>query len=112
MSSEPPLRQEDIVSLLATGPTAANLNNGTGLAGRAAILLLQELYHKFFKCKPPPENESFVSRFKVDVGGVDPRTGQQEISSSFKLTDQLYLIGDIDVGGDLRGMVRYLVRFK
>jgi hypothetical protein len=112
MSSEPPLRQEDIVALLATGATAANLNSGTGLAGRAAVLLLQGLYHKVFKAKPPAENETFASRFKVDVGGVDARTGQQEISSSFKLSDQVYLIGDIDVGGDLRGMVRYLLRFK
>jgi hypothetical protein len=114
MSSEPPLRQEDIVSLLATGATTANLSSGTGIAGRAAVLLLQELYHKVFKSKPagPADNESFSSRFKVDVGGVDARTGQQEINSSFKLTDQLYLIGDIDVGGDLRGMVRYLIRFK
>jgi hypothetical protein len=112
MSSEPPLRQEDIVSLLATGATSSNLNSGTGLAGRAAVLVLQSLYHKVFKAKPQAENQSFVSRFKVDVGGVDPRTGQQEINSSFKLSDQLYLIGDIDVGGDLRGMVRYLLRFK
>jgi hypothetical protein len=112
MSSEPPLRQEDIVSLLATGATASNLNSGTGLAGRAAVLVVQALYHKIFKAKPPADNESFASRFKVDVGGVDPRTGQQEISSSFKLSNQLYLIGDIDAGGDLRGMLRYLLRFK
>jgi hypothetical protein len=111
MSSEPPLPQEDIVSLLATGATTSNLNSGTGLAGRAAILMLQQLYHKVFKTKPA-ENESFASRFKVDVGGVDPRTGQQEVSSSFRLSDQLYLIGDVDVGGDLRGMVRYLLRFR
>jgi len=112
MSSEPPLRQEDIVSLLATGATTANLNSGTGIAGRAAVLLLQSLYHKVFKTKPQTDNESFASRFKVNVGGVDARTGQQEISSSFKLTDQLFLIGDIDVGGDLRGMIRFLKRFQ
>jgi autotransporter translocation and assembly factor TamB len=112
MSSEPPLRQQDIVSLLATGATTSSLNSGTGLAGRAAVLLAQSIYHKIFKAKPPTDNESFASRFKVDVGGVDPRTGQQEISSSFKLSGDLYLIGDIDVGGDLRGMVRYLLRFR
>ena len=106
------MRQEDIVSLLATGTTTANLNSGTGLAGRAAVLVVQDLYHKLFKAKPPAENESFASRFKVNVGGVDPRTGQQAIRSSFRLSHQLYLIGDIDVGGDLRGMVRYLIRFK
>jgi hypothetical protein len=115
MSSEPPLPQEDIVALLATGATTSDLSNGNALAGRAAILVLQQVYHKFFKSKPAPTdttNETFVSRFKVDVGGVDPRTGQQEVSSRFKLSDQLYLIGDLDVGGDIRGMVRYLLRFK
>lgn len=112
MSSEPPLPQEDIVSLLATGATTSNLTNGNALAGRAAVLVLQQLYHKVFKAKPQSENESFVSRFKVDVGGVDPRTGQQEINSSFKLSEGFYLIGDLDVGGDIRGMVRYLLRFK
>jgi len=112
MSSEPPLPQEDIVSLLATGATASDLNSGTGIAGRAAVLVLQQLYHKVFKTKPSTQNESFTNRFKVNVGGVDPRTGQQEITSTLKLTDQLYLIGDIDVGGDLRGMIRYLLRFR
>jgi len=112
MSSEPPLPQEDIVALLATGATTANLSNGNALAGRAAVLVLQQLYHKVFKAKPPSDNESFVSRFKVDVGGVDPRTGQQAISSRFKLSDQLYLVGDLDVGGDIRGEVRYLLHFK
>ena len=112
MSSEPPLPQEDIVALLATGATTSNLSNGNALAGRAAVLVLQQLYHKVFKSKPPADNESFASRFKVDVGGVDPRTGQQEISSRFKLSPDLYLVGDLDVGGDIRGEVRYLLLFK
>ncbi len=112
MSSEPPLPQEDIVALLATGATTSNLSSGNALAGRAAILVLQQLYHKFFKSKPQSDNESFVSRFKVDVGGVDPRTGQQEVSSRFKLSDEFYLVGDLDVGGEIRGQVRYLLRFK
>jgi len=100
-------------ALLATGATASNLSNGNALAGRAAILVLQQLYHKVFKAKAPAgDNESFVSRFKVDVGGVDPRTGQQEISSRFKLSEDFYLVGDLDVGGDIRGTVRYLLHFK
>ncbi len=112
MSSEPPLPQEDIVSLLATGATTANLTNGNALAGRAAILILQQIYHKVVKARPPAENESFASRFKVDVGGVDPRTGQQEISSSYKLSPGFYFVGDLDVGGDIRGQFRYLLRFR
>jgi hypothetical protein len=114
MSSEPPLPQEDIVALLATGATTSSLSNGDALAGRAAILVLQGIYHKVFKTKAPPatENKSFISRFKTDVGGVDPRTGQQEVSSRFELSDKIYLIGELDVGGNIRGEVRYLLRFK
>jgi hypothetical protein len=74
--------------------------------------LFQKFYRKFFKAKLPSENESFLSRFDVDVGGVDPRTGQQEVSTRFKLSDHLYLIGELDVGGNIRGQVRYLLRFR
>lgn len=114
-SSEPPLPQEDIIALLATGATASQLTGaggGEALAGKAASLLFQQLYHKVFKTKAPSENESFLSRFKVDVGGVDPRSGQQEVTTRFKLSDSLYLVGDLDVGGNIRGQVKYLLRFR
>ena len=99
-------------ALLATGATSSNLNSGTGLAGRAAVLVLRELYYKVFKAKPPADNESLVSRFKVDVGGVDARTWAAEIRSSFKLSEQGLPHRRRRCGGDLRGMVRYLLRFK
>ncbi|MEA3187419.1 MAG: translocation and assembly module TamB [Chthoniobacter sp.] len=112
-SSEPPLPQEDIIALLATGSTASELTgSGDALAGRGAALLFQRLYRKVFKAKEPSENESFLSRFNVDVGGVDPRTGQQEVSTRFKLGENFYLIGDLDVGGNIRGQVKYLLRFR
>jgi len=112
-SSEPPLPQEDIIALLATGSTASQLTgNGDVLAGRAAALLFQKLYHKMFKSREPSENESFLGRFNVDVGAVDPRTGQQEVSTKFKLGENFDLIGDLDVGGNIRGQVKYLLRFR
>lgn len=111
-SSEPPLPQEDIIALLATGATSSELGSGDALAGRAAVLLFQRLYRKVFKAKEPSENESFLSRVNVDVGGVDPRTGQQEVSTRFRLGENLYLVGDLDVGGNIRGQVKYLLRFR
>ena len=114
-SSEPPLPQEDIIALLATGVTASQLTGAGGgdvLAGRAAALLFQRIYHKFFKQRAPAENESIASRFKVDVGGVDPRTGQQEVGARFKLADDFYLVGDLDVSGNIRGQLKYLLRFR
>jgi hypothetical protein len=114
-TSEPPLPQEDIIALLATGATASDLTGGGDvLAGRALVLATQRLSRMIFKKKPPAdiEKESMLSRFDLDVGGVDPRTGQQEVSASFKMAEKFYLIGDLDVQGNVRGQVKYLLRFR
>jgi autotransporter translocation and assembly factor TamB len=112
-SSEPPLPQEEIISLLATGTTRQELvGNNSVLAGRAAMLLIQQLYRKVFKKGEPTKSNSVFDRLQVDVGNVDPRTGQQTATARLKLNEQFVLIGDLGVGGDFRGMVKYLIRFK
>src|SRR5213078_4112837 len=112
-SSEPPLPQEEIISLLATGTTREELTgNNNVLAGRAAMLLGQQLYRKIFKKGQATQSNSVFDKLQVDVGNVDPRTGQQTASARFKLNQQFMLIGDLQVGGDFRGMVKYLIRFK
>jgi autotransporter translocation and assembly factor TamB len=112
-TSEPPLPQEEIISLLATGTTRQELiGNNSVLAGRAAMLLIQQLYRKVFKKGEPTKSNSVFDRLQVDVGNVDPRTGQQTVNARLKLNEQFVLIGDVGVGGDFRGMVKYLIRFK
>ncbi len=111
-TSEPPLPQEEIIALLATGTTRAELTgNNDVLVSRAALLLVQQLYRKIFKQGAGPQNTSVFDRLDVDVGQIDPRTGQRQITGRFKLNDQFVLIGDADVGGGFRGMVKYLIRF-
>jgi autotransporter translocation and assembly factor TamB len=112
-SSEPPLPQEEIISLLATGTTRQELvGNNNVLAGRAAMLLVQQLYQRVFKKGEATKSNSVFDRLQVDVGTVDPRTGQQTATARFKVNEQFLLIGDLEVGGDFRGMVKYLIRFK
>jgi autotransporter translocation and assembly factor TamB len=112
-TSEPPLPQEEIISLLATGVTREELvGNNSVLAGRAAMLLVQQLYRKVFKKGEATKTNSVFDKLQVDVGNVDPRTGQQTATARLKLNDQFVLIGDLGVGGDFRGMVKYLIRFK
>ena len=111
-TSEPPLPQEEIISLLATGTTRQELaGNSSVLAGRAAMLLVQQLYRKVFKKGQPTESNSVFDRLQVDVGGVDPRTGRQQASGRFKVNENWVLVGDIGVGGEFRGLVKYLIRF-
>ena len=112
-SSEPPLPQEEIISLLATGVTRGELTgNNNVLAGRAAMLLVQQLYHKVFKKGETTKSNSAFDRLQLDIGTVDPRTGQQTATARYKVNDRFVVIGDLAVGGDFRGMVKYLIRFK
>jgi autotransporter translocation and assembly factor TamB len=111
-TSEPPLPQEEIISLLATGTTREELTgNNKVLAGRAAMLLVQQLYRKIFKKGEATKSNSVFDRLQLDVGQVDPRTGQQTATAHFKVNEQFVLVGDLEVGGDFRGMVKYLLRF-
>ncbi len=112
-TSEPPLPQEEIISLIATGATRQELSGrGNVLAGRAAMLLVQQLYRKVFKKGEPTQSNEFFNRLDLDVGAVDPRTGRQQVSARFKISDQFVLVGDVGVGGDYRGMLKYLIRFR
>jgi len=112
-TSQPPLPQEEIISLLATGLTTGEItSNGNAVAGRAAVLALQSLYRKVFKHSEPTEKESFLDRFQFDIGGVDPRTGRQDVSAQFELTKRVFLVGALDIQGGLTGQVKYLIRFK
>jgi hypothetical protein len=112
-TSEPPLPQEEIISLLATGTTREELTGSNNvLAGRAAMLLVQQLYRKVFKKGQTTQSNSVFDRLDVDLGTVDPRTGQQQAIARFKVNEQFVVVGDIGVGGDYRGMVKYLIRFR
>ena len=112
-TSEPPLPQEEIISLLATGTTREELaSGGNVLAGRALMLLGQQLYQKVFKKGKSTKSNSVFDKLQVDVGGVDPRTGQQTATARYRATDQVQLIGEIGVQGDFRGTVKYLIRFR
>jgi TamB, inner membrane protein subunit of TAM complex len=111
-TSEPPLPQEEIISLLATGTTRQELTgSGNVLAGRAAMLVVQQLYRKIFKKGQPTQSNSVFDRLQVDVGTVDPRTGREQATARFKVNENWVLVGDIGVGGDFRGQVKYLIRF-
>jgi autotransporter translocation and assembly factor TamB len=111
-TSEPPLAQEEIISLIATGATRRELSTGNVLAGRAAMLLVQQLYRKIVKKGEPTESNTVFNRLDLDLGTVDPRTGQQQATVRFKVSDNIVLTGDVGVRGSFRGKVKYLIRFR
>jgi len=111
-TSEPPLAQEEIISLIATGATRQELSSGNVLAGRAAMLLIQQLYRKIAKKGEPTQSNTAFNRLDLQLGTVDPRTGQQQATVSFKINDQFVFTGDVGIRGDFRGRLKYLIRFR
>jgi len=111
-TSEPPLAQEEIISLIATGATRQELSTGNVLAGRAAMLLVQQLYRKIVKKGEPTESNTVFNRLDLDLGTIDPRTGQQQATVRFKIDDHFVLTGDVGVHGDFRGKLKCLIRFR
>ncbi len=115
--SEPPLPQADIVSLLATGATPAELTgSGQALAGKATLLVLQDLYRRTFKKRSASRNAepqaTLADRVDLNLGNVDPKTGKQSVGATFKINDQFRFIGDFGIEGDIRGRIKYLLRFR
>src|SRR5204862_6445681 len=75
-TSQPPLAQEEIISLIATGVTRAELSGSSNvLAGRAGMLLVQQLYRKIFKKGESTQSNTVFNRLDLDVGTVDHQTG-------------------------------------
>ena len=58
------------------------------------------------------KSNSVFDRLDVSFGTVDPRTQQQQATARLKLNEQFVLMGDVGVGGEWRGMIKYLIRFR
>ena len=113
-TSEPSLPQEEVVALLATGATTREFSqNNQALAGRAAVLLFQDLSRKILpKRTTSGDTSNPLDRFSLDVGGVDPRTGKQQLMGRLKLSDQYQIGAGVDMQGDVRMQLQYLLRFR
>lgn len=117
LSSEPPLPQQEIMSLITTGSLTGEIGqNNTALATRAGLMVLREWYKKLFKRDLPlPSDDggdSFFDRFNVDPGAVDSRTGRQEVTAQFRVSDRVMLLGDVEMGGGVSGRIQYIFRFR
>ncbi|MEZ5299984.1 MAG: hypothetical protein R3F11_04855 [Verrucomicrobiales bacterium] len=53
-----------------------------------------------------------MDRLWLDVGQIDSRTGRHTASATFRITDRFRAAADIDQEGEVRGLLKFLVRFK
>jgi hypothetical protein len=115
ISSDPPLPEQDALTLLTTGalPGAVGTESAQSMATRAASLLIQEFSDKFLG-SPSGNRESFTAlrRFNLELGAINNRTGTQETRLTYRILDNLFVIGEVGAGGDFASRLRYILRFR
>jgi autotransporter translocation and assembly factor TamB len=110
--SSPPLTQGDIATLLATGATSSEfVQDPSLLAGRAAFLVIRQLYSKIFKGGGSQQQQDFLDRLEVDVI-PGQKVGTQDISARFSVTKSWQVVAEFGSIGNVSGQLRYLIRFR
>ena len=113
ITSDPPLPESEAISLLATGNKLSDYSNSDVIAGDAALLLIDKLRRKYAKGTPIERRPgSLRDTLKFKAGQIDPRTGKRSASAQLEVTEKIYLLGNVNVEGDYRGLVKYIFRFK
>ena len=113
VSSDPPLAERDALTLLTAGVLPGDFASESSQAAssRAASLLAQEFSDKVLLKGGANERFSALRRFSLDVGALNSRTGNQETRLTYRLQDNLFMIGEIGANGDFATRLRYIFRF-
>ena len=114
LSSSPPLPENEIVFLLASGSTSDRLSDSTAATGKAFQLLLDT----WLRSSPGKMKilKSLVSKLNkvvnINIGATDQFTGREYNSANIKIHDRWYFIASIDQDNNSRGILLYTIRFK
>lgn len=113
MSSNPPLPQSEIYSLLATGSTRDDLAGGGTAALKAAMLLTREFSssNDSFLLKMVNKAFDLVDKLDVSIGETDHLTGRKSNSARLSITDRFIIRVEYDEA-DTRSALIYEIPFK
>ena len=113
-TSNPPLPEAEVLTLLATGTTTSGLEDQQVASVKAFQLLLNELRRKYAK----EGEENFVTgivgaldNLDLRVGDADPFSGRRFNSATLQLSSKFFVSASVDNEGNSRGIVIYALRF-
>jgi len=111
-TSEPPLPQKKSSRCWPRHNAIGTGQQHSVIASRASMLWCSNFTAKFLRKVRQPQSSSIFDRLDVDFGTVDPAPDSSRSMRVSGLTNQFMVLGDLGVGGDYRGMVRYVIRFR
>ncbi len=113
LTSDPPLAESEIMTLLATGTTSDGLEDGQAATMKAAQLFIEE-----WRRGRLPFGEQLAKALQllnnvdVRVGEDDPLTGRRLNSATIEVTDRIVISGSVDREGNTRVLGAFVIRFK
>ncbi len=113
LTSEPPLPENEIMTLLATGTTTAGLGDGSTAQTKAMQLLIEE----FRRGRLPLGNRllpllSKLEDVEIAFGDPDPYTGKKYASAKVPITSQYFVSGSVDGEGKTRSLLIFEIKFR
>ena len=115
LTSSPPLPEEDIMSLLATGATTSDLENSNTVALKALQVFLMKLENEE---KVSGANKLFgallsgMQKLNLEVGKEDVFTGSKYTSASVDIGSNWLFTTQVDAELETRALIVYLIRFR
>lgn len=112
-TSNPPLPETEIMTLLATGTTTKGIEDPQAALSRAAQLLVEEMRRgrvRYAKRLQPVLK--LLDKVDFQIGQQNPYSGQKFNSANINLDDNWILSAGVGEAGNSRGTLMYLIRFR
>ncbi len=113
LTSNPPLPENEIMTLLATGTTTAGLEDPQAASSRAMQLLVEELRRGRFRFgKQLRPILAMLDRVDFSLSEADPYSTDAFSTATIELTDHWYVSAGVGATGDSRFLAIWRLSFK
>jgi len=113
LTSQPPLPENEIMTLLATGTTSEGLEDSQAASSRAMQLLIEELRRgRFLFGKQLRPLLGLLDNVDFSLAESDPYDSGTYNSATLKLSDKWYISAGIGAEGDQRILAIWRLRFR
>jgi len=113
LTSQPPLPENEIMTLLATGTTSAGLEDSQAASSRAMQLLIEELRRgRFLFGKQLRPLLGLLDNVDFSISESDPYDSDLYNSATLKLSEKWYLSAGIGAEGDQRVLAIWRLGFR
>jgi len=113
LTSSPPLPENEIMTLLATGTTTTGLEDPQAASSRAMQLLAEEMRRgRFAVGKQLRPLLAMADRVDFSVGAADPYTSEKYSTATLALTDRWFLSAGMGEEGGTRAFAIWRLTFR